>query len=115
MRTTWTFHSAGQLIFGRQAAQQVGDVAGRVGVKRLLLVTDATLLRAGLVDLLHGPLSEAGVHVEVFSSGEPEPSLRAAHAAIAAGRDFRPDAVLGLGGGSNMDLAKVTATVLTHG
>ncbi len=53
--------------------------------------------------------------VELFSGGEPEPSLRAAYNAIGAGRDFQPDAVLGLGGGSNMDLAKITATVLTHG
>jgi alcohol dehydrogenase class IV len=115
MRTTWTFHTAGQLIFGRHATQQLGDVAVRLGVKRLLLVTDSVLLKGGMVDLLHGPLSEAGVRVEVFSGGEPEPSLRAAHSAILAGRDFRPDAVLGLGGGSNMDLAKITATVLTHG
>ena len=53
--------------------------------------------------------------MEVFSGGEPEPSLRAADACIAQARRFRPDAVLGLGGGSNMDLAKITATVLTHG
>src|SRR5205814_1775332 len=39
----------------------------------------------------------------------------AAYSAISAGRDFRPDAVIGLGGGSNMDLAKITATILTHG
>jgi len=51
----------------------------------------------------------------VFSEGEPEPSLRAAAACAAAGRAFRPDAVLGLGGGSNMDLAKITAAVLAHG
>src|SRR6516164_50751 len=41
--------------------------------------------------------------------------MRAAEAAIAKARAFRPDALLGLGGGSNMDLAKITATVLTHG
>ena len=64
---------------------------------------------------LLGPLSEAGVTVELFAGGEPEPSLKAAFACIAAGRDFRPDAVLGLGGGSNMDLAKVAAVVLAHG
>jgi alcohol dehydrogenase class IV len=115
MRTTWTFHSAGQLIFGRNAVGQLGDVAMRLNVKRLLLVTDPVLLNAGLVEAVHGPLSEAGVTVEVFSGGEPEPSLRVAYQAIAAGRSFRPDAVLGLGGGSNMDLAKITATVLSHG
>ncbi len=115
MRTTWTFHSAGQLLFGRHAARQLGDVAGRLGVRRVLIVTDPMLVEAGLVEAVHVPLSEAGVVVDLFFGGEPEPSSRAADAAIAHGRAFRPDAVLGLGGGSNMDLAKITAVVLTHG
>lgn len=115
MRTTWTFHTAGQLLFGRNATQQLGDLAGRLGIRRVLLVTDLVLVKAGLVESVHVPLSESGVVVEVFSGGEPEPSTRAAEAAIAAGRAFRPDAVLGLGGGSNMDLAKITSVVLTHG
>jgi alcohol dehydrogenase class IV len=115
MRTTWTFHSAGQLIFGRNATQQLGDIAARLGARRILLVTDPILVKAGLVESVHVPFSESGVVVEVFSGGEPEPSTRAADQAIALGREFRPDAVLGLGGGSNMDLAKITATVLTHG
>jgi alcohol dehydrogenase class IV len=115
MRTTWTFHSAGQLVFGRGAAARLGDIAVRLRARRALVVTDPILLTAGLVEPVHAPLSEAGVAVEVFSGGEPEPSLRAAAAAIAAARDFRPDAVVGLGGGSNMDLAKIAAVLLAHG
>src|SRR5579884_973603 len=115
MRTIWTFHSAGQLIFGRHATQQLGEIAARLGARRVLVVTDPVLVKAGLVESVHVPLSESGVVVEVFSGGEPEPSTRAAETAIAVGREFRPDAVLGLGGGSNMDLAKITAVVLTHG
>jgi alcohol dehydrogenase class IV len=115
MRTTWTFHSAGQLVFGRNAADKLGDIARRLGVRRAFVVTDPNLLNAGIIDPIRAPLSEAGIVVEVFSGGEPEPSLRAANAAIAAARDFRPDAVVGLGGGSNMDLAKITAVILTHG
>ncbi len=115
MRTTWTFHTAGQLVFGRRAAARLGEIACRLGVRRAFVVTDPVLLKAGLVEPIHGPLSEAGVAVEVFSGGEPEPSLKAAVAALAAARDFRPDGVVGLGGGSNMDLAKITAVLLTHG
>jgi len=115
MRTTWTFHTAGQLVFGRHAAARLGEIAGRLGLRRVFVVTDPVLLKAGLVEPIHGPLSEAGVAVEVFSGGEPEPSLKAALAAAAAARDFRPDGVVGLGGGSNMDLAKITAVLLTHG
>ncbi len=115
MRTTWTFHSAGQLLFGRHATQQLGDIAGRLGIRRVLIVTDPLLVKAGLVEPVHVPFSEAAAVVEVFSGGEPEPSTRVAAEAIAMGRDFRPNAVLGLGGGSNMDLAKITAVVLRHG
>lgn len=115
MRETWTFHAAGQLLFGRNAVRQLGDVAGRLGARRLLLVTDPALVQAGVADRVRVPLAEAGVTVSVFDGGEPEPSLRAADACVAAARDFRPDALLGLGGGSNMDLAKITATVLAHG
>src|SRR5262245_47146257 len=115
MRETWTFHSAGQLLFGPNASRQLGDIMGRLRVRRLLIVTDASLLRAGLHERIHVPLSESGVRIEVFSGGEPEPSLRVADACIEEARDFKPDAIVGLGGGSNMDLAKITATVLTHG
>jgi alcohol dehydrogenase class IV len=115
MRETWTFHSAGTLLFGRNATRQLGDVVGRLGARRVLLVTDPVLVKAGVADRVRAPLAEAGVTVSVFDGGEPEPSMRAADACIAAARDFRPDALLGLGGGSNMDLAKITATGLAHG
>src|SRR5262249_35020447 len=58
---------------------------------------------------------ESGQTVEVFDGGEPEPSMRAADACIGLARRFQPDVLVGLGGGSNMDLAKITATVLAHG
>jgi alcohol dehydrogenase class IV len=114
-RETWTFHTAGHLLFGRNAARQLGDIARRLGARRLLIVTDPVLAKAGLVERLRPVFGESQVAAEVFSGGEPEPSLRAAEACIALARQVRPDALLGLGGGSNMDLAKITATVLAHG
>jgi alcohol dehydrogenase class IV len=115
MRTVWSFHTAQQFLFGRRAAGQLGEVALRLGAKRVLVVTDAILLKAGLIDEVHAPLAEAGVVVDIFAEGEPEPSFRAAERCLAAAREVRPDALLGLGGGSNMDLAKITATLLAHG
>ncbi|MFQ3591690.1 MAG: iron-containing alcohol dehydrogenase, partial [Gemmataceae bacterium] len=115
MRTTWTFYSAGEWIFGANATRQLGEVALRLGLERILIVTDPVLVQAGLVDPVFGPLSEAGVRVELFTGGEPEPSLEVAYKAIAVGREFRPDGILGLGGGSNMDLAKIVSVVLAHG
>src|SRR5262249_31210032 len=99
MRTTWTFHSAGELIFGVNAARaELGDAVRRLGIHRVFVVTDPIILQAGCLTPVEAGLQQAGMTMEVFSGGEPEPSLRAAQAAIDAGRSFRPDAVLGLGG-----------------
>jgi alcohol dehydrogenase class IV len=114
-RETWTFHSAGQLCFGRGAVLQLGEIVGRIGARRVLLVTDPVLEKAGLPDRVRRPLEQNRIDVAVFAGGEPEPSLRAAEECVAAARAARPDALVGLGGGSNMDVAKVAATVLAHG
>lgn len=114
MRTTWTFSSAGQVIFGSGAIGQLPDVVRRLGLKRVLIVTDARLVEAGLCDQITMLLKDRAAH-QVFAGGEPEPSLRVAEMCIAEAREFRPDGLIGLGGGSNMDLAKMTATVLAHG
>ena len=115
MRTTWNFNTAGQLVFGRNAVDQIGDRVRQMGARRVLLVTDQTLLDEGLVDRVSAPLRAADVTVEVFAGGSPEPPLHAVNDAIAAARDCGAEVLLGLGGGSNMDIAKAAAVVLTHG
>ncbi len=115
MRTTWTFHSAGQLLFGARASEQLGDVVSRLGCKRALVITDPILVQAGLLERVLSPLRGHAIEVEAFTGGEPEPSTRAAEACIEQAKPFRPDVLIGLGGGSNMDLAKLCAAALTHG
>jgi alcohol dehydrogenase class IV len=68
-----------------------------------------------LADRVTAPLTAAGIAWEVFDGGEPEPSIAAAMRACEHAQQFRPDALVGLGGGSNMDLAKVAAVLVTHG
>jgi alcohol dehydrogenase class IV len=114
MRTTWTFHSASQILFGRDAVHQLGDVANRLGAKRVLVVTDLILQKAGVLERVLEPLRKSNLAVEAFTGGEPEPSMRAAEACLVQAKAFRPDVLVGLGGGSNMDLAKLSATLLSH-
>lgn len=114
-RFSWNFATAGRLMFGCGAVRELGAAAARLKVHRIFIVTDAALAAAGLVDRTREPLAAAGMTVDVFDGGEPEPSFAVAARSIEAARAFRPDAVLGLGGGSNLDLAKITAAVITHG
>src|SRR3954462_13658397 len=112
MRTTFTFRSAGNLVFGRHAVRELGGVLDRIGSKRVFVVTDKILAGVGIVEQVR---EAAGRPVEVFDGGEPEPSLGMIQAGIAAAKAFRPDTIIGLGGGSNMDAAKLAAVVLGHG
>jgi alcohol dehydrogenase class IV len=115
MRTVWTFNSAGQIVFGQHAIKQLGDIAARLQAKRALIVTDPILDKAGLLDRARKPLAEAGLEVAAFTGGEPEPSMKAAIACYDQAKSFKPDVLVGLGGGSNMDLAKLAAKLLKHG
>jgi len=115
MRSTWNFYSAGQLVFGPGAASQIGTRLRRLNVKRVLIVTDKALCRAGVVDTVRQSLAEAQLVVETFDEGEAEPSIATASMAIDAARALSPEAIIGIGGGSNIDLAKFTAIVASHG
>jgi alcohol dehydrogenase class IV len=115
MRTAWNFHSAGQLVFGRGAIGQLGLLLGRRKLRRAFIVTDERLVAAGLLERVAAPLAAAKIEAISWSGGEAEPAISTALAAAEAAREARPDCVLGLGGGSNMDLAKIVAVLLTHG
>jgi alcohol dehydrogenase class IV len=115
MRSSWNFHSAGQLVFGRGAVTHLGTLVKRRKFARAFVVTDERLIAAGIADRVMQSLKEAGIAAELFRGGEPEPAIGTAVAATDAAAKFKPDCIVGLGGGSNMDLAKFTAVLLTHG
>ncbi len=115
MTKSWTFRSAGQVVFGSGVIADLGKLTQRHGCKKALVITDETLVHAGVAELAEASLAEAGIEVEVFAGGEPEPSIQIALDATDVARSFQPDAVVGVGGGSNMDLAKCVATLYIHG
>jgi alcohol dehydrogenase len=113
--TPWTFHSAGSLHVGRGTVARLPAIAAALGVRRIFIVTDEVLAKAGVVDAVVAPLQAANLAVQIFRGGQPEPAIEVIRAAVNAAREFEPAAVLGLGGGSNLDAAKLAALVLKQG
>jgi alcohol dehydrogenase class IV len=115
MRGEWRFYGAGEIIFGRGAVRQVGEAVRRLGARKALLITDPGLFAAGLNEEVERSLVRAEVAVDRFDGGQAEPTLDtvAACAAMAQGQEY--EALVALGGGSNIDLAKAVATVLRYG
>ena len=115
MPTTWNFHSASRIVFGRDATQQLGQVAAEMAARRVLIVTDQTLVGAGLVEHVSAQLNQAGIEIATYDGGRPDAPTDAVDECAARAEHFQPDVLLGLGGGSNMDLAKGVVTVMAHG
>ena len=81
-------------------------------VKRVMVITDAPLLQLGIVDPLIELLKSSKVEVEVFSEIEPDPGYELVLKGVERVKNFKPDAVLAVGGGSSIDGAK--AILLSH-
>ena len=80
---------------------------------RCLFVTDGTVLKLGLPDAALASLAEAGIEPVLFDAVEADPSVTTVHAAVEAGRGCA--SVVGFGGGSPMDVAKLAAYLLGSG
>lgn len=114
MNTIWKFATASNIHFGRGCRNHLADELTAFRVRRPIVVTDATLAGLPVVESTIQSIMNSA-EVQVFAGGEAEPSIATAEKAVAAAQAHRADCVIGIGGGSNLDLAKVTAVVLQHG
>jgi len=105
---------AGRIRFGCGAVSEVGEVAKKTGGKRALLVTDAVLAEMKTAERIEKLLKDAGIQTWVFSDVEPEPSVETTDAAAELAREKGCDLVVGLGGGSSMDVAKAVSVLVTN-
>ncbi|MDK9500454.1 bifunctional acetaldehyde-CoA/alcohol dehydrogenase [Streptomyces katrae] len=95
-----------KIYFERGAIRYLGEMDG---IGRVSIVTDKTMVALGYVrkvtDILQG--RPGGVTVQIIDGVEPNPELDTVRAGAALMRDFRPDTIIALGGGSPMDAAKI--------
>lgn len=111
---TWAASMAGRIVFGRGASQLTGIHAGRLG-DRVLICTDGQLVDAGVVATVVDAVLATGLTVEVFEGGVPDVSVEVVEAGVQAAAKARATVVIGVGGGSNIDLAKGVALICAHG
>lgn len=107
--SAFTFNTAPSVIAGSGAIARLGEIAATRLGRRVALVTDAGLVKAGLVTPALHALAEAGIAVDMFDRVVADPPEDVVLAAVAKARDFEADAVIGFGGGSSIDVAKLVA------
>jgi alcohol dehydrogenase len=115
MIDAWKFNSAGQIVFGSGAIRRLPALVRRLGAKRVAVITDPGIAKAGLLRRIEQVLQADDINPTVYAQAMPEPDM----ASVLACRDelatAKPDLLVALGGGSSIDLAKIIAVLLTHG
>lgn len=98
-----------QLFTGPGSSLQLCDHIGQTGVKNLLLVTDAMLVKIGLLNAMQERLKALGIAVTVYDGVLPNPTIEQIETGLRMLKEKQCTAILAVGGGSSIDAAKVIA------
>jgi alcohol dehydrogenase len=113
MSQVYEFRGAARYILGVGALSRLGEEAAAYG-QNILLVADPVLAEVGVEDRVMDALTQSGASVTVYKDFYHEPEADQADEAAGLARKNDCQAVIGLGGGSAMDLAKAAAVLATN-
>lgn len=108
------FQSTPRIVMGIGAASRIADEVKRLSGKSVMVVTDPGLVKTGICDRIESILTDSGLKVHRFDDVEPDPPYEIASQAAQAVRDSGADTIVGLGGGSSLDIAKVASILVTN-
>ncbi len=111
----YVFHAPTRVVFGSGSVQATGRELATLGGRSALVVTDGGVVKAGLLDAVRASLAASDIAVTVFDAVEPNPSIGTVEAASAAYHTGNCNAIVAVGGGSPMDVAKAVGIIATNG
>ncbi len=104
-----------RMVFGPGKLDQLGELARELGGRRALVVSDPGVIAAGHAARGIATLERAGLVASLFRGVHENPTTADVEVGVAFAREFEPDLLIGLGGGSSMDCAKGINFLLTNG
>lgn len=110
---TFEFQSPRSTLVGTGSSAKLGELAKGLNCRNMLVMTDKGVLQAGLLDAALSSLKEAGIAASVYSDVLADPPEAVVLAAVETAKSLGVDGVIGLGGGSSMDVAKLVALLAT--
>lgn len=106
------FNAVSDISVGIGSSDKLGESASELGITQVLLVTDPIIVNTGLLDEALANLDSMGIGVTLYDQVVADPPEAVVVAAVAMARDAGCDGVIGFGGGSSMDVAKLLAVLL---
>ena len=91
------------MYYGKGSLEQLKNLKGK---KAIIVLGGGSMRRFGFVDKVEAYLKEAGIETQLFENVEPDPSVETVMKGAAQMREFEPDWIIAMGGGSPIDAAK---------
>ena len=113
--TPFDFQPRTRIVYGPNRVDSLGELAGELGVRRALVISDPGIIAAGHVQRGLDSLRRAGIETHLFDGVHENPTSDNVEAGAALARRYDPELLVGLGGGSSMDCAKGINFVHTGG
>lgn len=107
----FTFRTVPNVIFETGASARLGQIVSS-RMKRPVIVTDKGIISAGLIAAALQSIKEEGLDCLLFDGIEADPPARVVRNSVEIARGHQADGVIGFGGGSSMDTAKIIAVLL---
>ncbi|NOY42812.1 MAG: iron-containing alcohol dehydrogenase [Planctomycetes bacterium] len=104
--TVLDYQSSTRIVFGPGKVTELGNAARELSAQRVLVASDAGVIAAGHTARGIAALEAADITVQLFDGVKENPTTEQVDAGLAIANDFRPDLIVGFGGGSAMDCAK---------
>lgn len=111
---TFNINHMTPVLFGEDASLQTGERLKGFGCKKVLAVYDQGVKNAGITDKIIEAIKEQGIEVAVFDGVKADPPDTMIDEGAEIGRKENVDGVVGIGGGSTMDTAKVINLLLNN-
>ncbi|CDZ73534.1 Alcohol dehydrogenase, iron-dependent [Neorhizobium galegae bv. orientalis] len=112
--STFTFATVPQVIAGPGCVARLSELTTLLG-SRVLVISDDGIVKAGLVQPALASLSAGGAETSLFTGVVADPPEAIIHVAVAQAIEFGATGVLGIGGGSSLDVAKLVALLCRSG
>jgi len=109
-----TLRTSHLILAGLGASERLGQEAKGIGTKKTLVVTDKGVIDSGTGKKIKDLLEKEGIGVEVFDQVISDPDIACAQACIEMAKRDKYDLIVGVGGGSPMDIASITSVMLTN-
>ena len=109
------FQPRTRIVFGPDKLDLLGELAGELGARRALVISDPGIVAAGHSQRGIEALERAGIETHMFDEVHENPTTDDVEAGLKIARRHEPELLVGLGGGSSMDCAKGINFLFSNG